>query len=171
MAKASNATTNTSAQTPKPKPTKKKEVKLNDTVMVSSGVYGSLLYVSHRTGERIQWDNFGDTSPMTVQELINMRNSQRAFFENQWVFIEGDNAEDVIKYLNIGNYYRDIKSIEDIDIILQTPPEEFAGVVARFNAGTKDNIARRAKALVDDGVIRDINMIRAIEQGLNVSLS
>lgn len=150
--------------------TKKKEPKLTDKVCVVSCSYGSLIYVNKHTGFTVEWDHFGDSAYMTVEELIAMRNGQRAFFENQWVLLTGDNADAVIKFLQLEKYYTTITSVQDIDNLFQCTPEELPGVLSRFSSSAKETIARRAKELVDDQRLSDINVIRVLEEALGFEL-
>ena len=92
--------------------TKKKEPKLTDKVCVTSCFYGSLTYINKHTGFTVEWDHFGDTAYMTVDELIAMRNGQRAFFENQWVLLTGDNADAGIEFLQLEKYFDTRKDAE-----------------------------------------------------------
>lgn len=150
--------------------TKKKEPKLTDKVCVTSCFYGSLTYINKHTGFTVEWDHFGDTAYMTVDELIAMRNGQRAFFENQWVLLTGDNADAVIEFLQLEKYFDTITSVQDIDNLFSCSPEELPGVLSRFNHSAKETIARRAKELVDSRQLSDINVIRVLEELLGFEL-
>lgn len=149
---------------------KKKEPKLTDKVRVVSCSYGKLIYVNKHTGFTAEWGHFGDFVDMTVEELTAMRNGQRAFFENQWVLLTGDNADAVIEFLQLEKYYDTITSVQDIDNLFRCAPEEIPGVLSRFTRSAKETIARRAKELIDDTSLSDINIIRALEESLGYDL-
>lgn len=149
----------------------KKQVELNDLVKVVSCFYGRLVYVSRKTGYQTIWSEFGDFEMMPVEELMSMRNSQRGFFENHWITLAGDNAEDVIKYLRLEQYYKDIASVDDIDNLFGNAPDELPGILQRFTPAARETIARRAYELVQEGVLTDINVIRALETELGYDLS
>lgn len=168
----------TKAEQPKPEQSNaepkqaphKREPKLTDLVTVVSCYYGTLIYENKHTGFTVEWGEFGDSYPMTVEELTAMRNAQRGFFEKQWVLLEGENADAVIEALQLEKYYNNITSIQDIDNIFRCAPKELPGALARFNPSAKETIARRAKELVDEGSLTDINVIRILEESLGFDL-
>lgn len=164
------------AQTPAPaesaemkkKPVKK--VEPTDEVTVVSCYYGGLKYRNKNTGYVAEWGQFGDSVIMTVGELSAMRNGQRAFFENQWILLTGDNADAVISYLQLDKYYQDITSVQDIDNLFLGTPDELPGVLARFSPSAKETIARRAHEKIENKELSDINVIRALESSLGFDL-
>ena len=142
----------------------KKAVKDDDTADVRSCVVGKLTWKSAKTGYKVIWDEFGTSNPMTVEELRDMRNGSRKFFENNWVVIEGDNAEDILKYLQIDKYYKDFSSIEDIDLIFEYEPDEAEAVIKKLGYGLKEVVARRASVLKSEGLLDSVKMIEAVER-------
>ena len=60
-----------------------------ELVEVASNYYGMLVYVSRKTGYETSWGEYGDTVMMTVEDLITMKNSQKSFFERNWVVLQG----------------------------------------------------------------------------------
>lgn len=149
---------------------KKTKVKLSDEVCVVSCFYGKLLYINKHTGYQVEWGKFGDAVHLTVKELEAMRNGQRAFFENQWVLLTGENADAVIEYLQLAKYYDTITRISDIDNLFRSKPEDLPGVLARFAPAAKETIARRAYELIQSKDLTDINLIRALEESLGFDL-
>ena len=147
-----------------------KPVDLNELVEVQSCVYGSMDYISYGTGHKISWQTFGDTNWVTVGDLMEMRNSQRAFFEKQWVVLVGDNAADVMQYLQIDKYYNKIKSTEDFDEVFNYSPEEISAVVANLSESTKETLARRAFMLIESGELNNYQVITALENALGYDL-
>lgn len=147
-----------------------KPVDLNELVEVQSCVYGSLDYISYGTGHKISWQTFGDSNWVTVGDLMEMRNSQRAFFEKQWIVLVGDNAPAVMQYLQIDKYYKNIKSTEDFDEIFTYDPSEIPGVVEKLSESIKETIARRAYMLIETGELNDYRVITALEETLGYDL-
>lgn len=151
----------------KPKP---KTVKDSDSIDVKSCVIGRLVWKSPRTGYRIIWDEFGVSNPMTVEELRDMRNGSRKFFENNWVVLEGDDAEDVMKYLQLDKYYKEFASVEDIDSIFEYEPDEILAIVKKFNFGLKELVARRAATLKNEGALDSVKVIEAVEKATGFTI-
>lgn len=144
---------------------------MNELVDVQSAVYGGLVYVSRKTGYVIEWQEFGSIQPLTVDELMTMRNSQPAFFKNGWVRLIGDNAEDVKHYLQLERYYTNELPFEDFDDVYELSADDIAAVVSGLSDSMKESIARRAIDLIKDGVIDSNKKINAIETATGYDLS
>lgn len=172
-------TTGKPRQVPKPdeKPAEAKRrvssrnMDMNELVDVQSAVYGGLVYVSRKTGYVIEWQEFGSIQPLTVDELMTMRNSQPAFFKNGWVRLIGDNAEDVKHYLQLERYYTNELPFEDFDDVYELSAEDIIAVVGDLSDSMKESIARRAIDLIKDGVIDSNKKINAIETATGYDLS
>ena len=144
---------------------------MNELVDVQSAVYGGLVYVSRKTGYVIEWQEFGSIQPLTVDELMTMRNSQPAFFKNGWVRLVGDNAEDVKHYLQLERYYTTELPFENFDDVYEMSAEDIIAVVGGLSDSMKESIARRAIDLIKDGVIDSNKKINAIEAATGYDLS
>ena len=69
-----------------------KKVALSEVIDVQSCIIGKLIWKSKRTGYKIVWNEYGEKNPMTVEDLLDMRNGDRRFFERNWVILDGDRA-------------------------------------------------------------------------------
>lgn len=168
---ATKAKEKVAAEKPAASQKESKPVELTDLVKVVSCFYGKLVYISRKTGYEIVWSEFGDFEMMSVDELMSMRKAQIGFFENHWITFAGDNAEDVIKFLRLEQYFSDIASVDDIDRLFTQTPDELPGILQRFTPAAKETIARRAYELVQNGDLIDINVIRTLEKELGYDLS
>lgn len=150
---------------------KLKPVDRNELVEVKSCVYGSLEYISYGTGNSIKWNTFGDTNWVTVADLMEIRNSQRIFFERQWIMPVGDNANDVIAYLQLEKYYKTFSSLESFDEIFNYDPSDIPAVIEKLSDSTRETIARRAYALIETGELDSNKMITALQDSLGYDLT
>lgn len=150
---------------------KKRTVKPTDEVKVVSSVYGKLVYVSPRSGYRTEWATFGSFNFMTVDELTTMRATQSGFFENQWIVLAGENAADVMEFLRIEQYYKNISDLNDIDNLFRNTPADLPEVLGHFTPAAKETIARRAHELIEAKTLTDINVIRTLEKELGYNLT
>lgn len=155
---------------PQPKPKVLAKIDPNELIDVQSCVYGELIFVSRKTGYRIIWDDFGSTNPVTVGDLIDMRNGQKRFFEEPWLVLLGDRAPVIIDYLQVGKYYKNINKLEDFDEIFNYKPSEISAVIKDLTTGTKEIIARRAYALIKEGSLDSRKMIDEIEKATGFSI-
>lgn len=154
-----------SAETPSPRkkvrPTLA-DVKLTDLVEVRSCVYGGLVYIANN-GYRVDWDEFGASQYMTVQDLMTMRNTQKAFFVNNWVCLCGDNAADVISFLQLDRYMGKSVDPDTIDNIFELSPSELRATLESYPTAMRDVVVRRAYALIQDGTLDSNKLIDVIE--------
>lgn len=147
------------------------KIDMNELVNVQSCSYGGVVYISKKTGYRIEWPEFGTIQMMTVDELMTMRNSQPAFFKNGWVRLVGDNADTVKQYLQLERYYKNDLDFEDFDEVYELSADEIIAVVSELSDSMKESIARRAIDLIKDGTIDSKKKIAAIETATGFDLS
>ena len=160
-----NATADVSTKTPSPRkkvrPTLA-DVNLNDLVEVRSCVYGGLVYIANN-GYRVDWDEFGASQYMTVQDLMTMRNTQKSFFVNNWVCLCGDNAADVTSFLQLDRYTNKSIDPDTIDDVFEMSPSELRAALESYSPAMRDVVVRRAYALIQDGALDSNKLIDVIE--------
>ena len=141
------------------------------TVDVASAVNGELIWVSKRTGYKVIWNEFGEKNPLTVADLLDMRNGDRAFFVNNWVTIEDPRADEIMKYLGIDKFYKLIKSVDDLDeIVLGMDPDKIKAVLPKFSYSLKETIILRAQELKSEGRLDSSRRIKALEDGTGMEI-
>lgn len=168
--KKNNTSAETQESSSKKKPSKKK-VGLNDLVDVQSCVVGNLIWVSRRTGYEVRWNDFGDINPMRVNDLIDMRNEYRTFFTKNRIALVGDNAEEVLEYLQMEKFYKDIKRPSDLDDIILGDPSDIESSYTSMTDGVKQAFAYRAAQLYKDGEIDSAKTVSEIRRVAGVDIS
>ena len=149
------------------KPVVPKDIDPHMIVTVRNGFQGTLVYVSRKTGERFVWESFGDEQDMEIGELRNARNSNKAFFVNNWFMFD---EPWIVDYIGMAQYYRFAVSVEDFDGIFDHPAEELADIVSGLSEGQKRSVAYRARQKIRDGSIDSNKKITALEKCLGTSL-
>jgi hypothetical protein len=163
---------------------KKKEISirnipLSTEVWVSNNCYNELNYISKNTGFRSTWDNFGNPQPMSLEELLIMRNTQRKFFERPWIkingFIDSDyneifSVEEILDFLQVKQYYKNSLCPDNIDEIFKLSTEEIEKRVPNMSSGTKATIVVRANDLVEKGELDSLKVILTLEKILNCEI-
>jgi len=151
-----------------PKQQIKKQRDLNEMIRVVNITNSKLTYISRTSpGYQIDWDEFLDENWMEYKELINMRNSQRLFFEEPWVMCDWEVLED----LRIDKYYKNIVDLENLDTIFTKSIEELKQTLKIVPNGIKKLIADRAFELRREKKLDSISVIEVIEKTLNIDLS
>lgn len=184
------ATTKKSTKAPKPKkeavvdttptPSSRASVKLDDTVLidVQSNVFGHLTYRNQRTGDKVRWEEFGDIQPMAMGDLRIMRNTQRRFFENNWIFVKGVvdagyedvTPEDVYKALMVSQYYKGVLDPDNFNDIFVMDIDDMKIMVGRMSDGAKSNLVVAANDAIRDGILDSVKRIRMLEELLGCDL-
>ena len=156
----------------KPAPARKriKKVDLQELVEVQSCTYGSLYYRAP-DGNEVRWSTFGDVAWMTVGDLMIMRNSQRDFFADQLICFCGDNAREVMEYLQVDQYYNEIKDTDSFDDIFEADPDEVPALIEKLSDGAKETLARRAYSKVQNNELDSVKMIKVLEEALGYDLT
>ncbi|MDF2588219.1 MAG: hypothetical protein K0S41_2060 [Anaerocolumna sp.] len=152
----------------------KKKIPLDTMIPCRSGVQGKLVYVSTRiNGYRVDWEDYGSIEYIELSELISMRNTGKSFYVNNWVFFEDTDeytATDVYNFLEVSKYYENAIVGEDLDKIFTMTPEEIIKLVSKLSRGVKDNIAAKARILIDNKEFDSGNRIDALQKALDVEL-
>lgn len=144
-----------------------KDIDPHMIVTVRNGFQGTLVYVSRKTGERFVWESFGDEQDMEIGELRNARNSNKAFFANNWFMFD---EPWIVDYIGMAQYYKFAVSVEDFDSIFENSAEDLADIVSGLSDGQKRSVAYRARQKIRDGSIDSNKKITALEKCLGTSL-
>jgi hypothetical protein len=157
-----------------------KPVKLDDSVrvIVQSNVHGGLIFINQRTGDRTEWDRFGEKQTLTMGDLRSMKGTQRAFFENNWIFVdsvdedgyEDVTPEDIYKSLLVTQYYKDSLTPDTFGELFRMSPTEIKERVHRLSADAKTNLIVAANDAIRTGTLDSLRAIQAIEDALNCEL-
>jgi hypothetical protein len=106
---------------------------LYTTVWVKSNRHGELIYVSKKTGFTTSWENFGIPQPMTLEELMTMRNTYIKFFTRNLIIIEGFqdpeynetySVEEILAYLQVTQYYTSSLCPNNLNDVFKMTPEK-----------------------------------------------
>lgn len=161
-------TVETVVETKPKKPYKvKKTLDPNTIVTVVNGTQGKLIYKSRRSGERFEWEDFGDEQDMELQELKNAKSASKKFFENNWFLIDDP---EVLEYLGVSQYYKYALNFHSFDTLFEKDASEIKTAISRLSSGQKKSVAYRAKQLIADGTIDSIKVINALEESLSIEL-
>lgn len=142
---------------------------LDTLVRCTSAVpVGNLIYVSKQMqGMQIEWAEFGDDQYIELKELQSMRNSNPAFFENNWILIDDD---EVLRFLRADKYYSTVKSMDDFDKIINMLPNRIAKSVENLSDNLKNGLAIVAYKKYKSGELDSLTVVRAIERATGISV-
>lgn len=144
-----------------------KDIDLNQYVTVRNGFQGMLIYVSKRTGEVFEWDEFGAEQEMELGELKNAKNSNKKFFTNNWFMFDDPW---VIDFLGVGQFYKNTLPIDEFDDVFKMSADEAAKILHNIPEGQKRSVAYRARQLISENAIDSMKLIAVLEKELGVDL-
>lgn len=150
----------------------------NLLVRVKSNVFGKLIYVNKRNGEKTVWDGVGDVQIMTIGDLRMMRAEQNAFYRNQWILIlgpmdgsgEGITCADIYDALGIKQYYVNYIDPSDLSGIISWDDAEIEERVSMLSRAQRDNLIVALNTYIENGRLDSIRKIRTFEKALGVEL-
>ena len=147
------------------------KVKLDEFIDVQSCVVGKLIWKSKKTGYKMTWDAYGDINPMQVSDLLEMRNDSKYMFIANWIVLRGDRAQDILDYLQMSKYYKDVLSPDDLEEIVRGDAKELATALNSMKQSTKEALVYKARQLYKDGEIDSNKTIKAIREATGIDIS
>lgn len=141
---------------------------LNELISVRNNTHGVLVYVSKKNmGMEWVWNEFGDEDYLELSEVLAMRNTYPRYFKDCWVMLD----KDVLEYLGVDKYYKDIIDMENFDDIFKLTPTKLKNKLKKLPQSMRESVATRARQMIKSGKLDSIKIIKAIEQELNIDLS
>lgn len=143
------------------------EIDDRTVVTVKNGFPGVLAYVSRKTGEEFIWPEYSSELEMEYSELKAVRNTKKAYFENNWFLIDDPN---VLDCLGVSQFYRYASRNFGFEKLFDKTPAEIKADVAEMNSEQKRSVSYRARQLIKEGTLDSIKKITALEEALGVEL-
>ncbi|HZJ99526.1 MAG TPA: hypothetical protein VFC79_05950 [Tissierellaceae bacterium] len=141
---------------------------MNEMISVICITNSPLVYESrNQLGYRVDWDGYLSENWMEYKELVNMRGTQRAFFENPWIICDWDVLED----LKVTHYYKNIIDLDDLDGVFKLTPKKLEDTLKVIPRGIKQLVVDRAYELRRNGELDSIKTIEVIEKTLEIDLT
>lgn len=150
-----------------PKREKRIEIDRNEMVPCRSTVHGDLIYKSYRTRAKYIWEEFGATLYLEMGELQDMNGSQRKYLHDGYIIVDDTEAAE---YLGLTKVYDQIAHIDSLEELFAKSAEDLLVILPKLPVGMKNNIATKARELIEDGSLDSLGKIRAVESVLKVDL-
>ena len=149
-------------------------IPLDTIIPVVCNTVGGAIYVSKKImGYQIEWDDIGSVEYMELGELASMRNTDRRFFEDNWIVLEDTEeytAMQLYDFLKVSKYYKNVFTPENIDEIFTYSKDKIIKTISTLSKGLKETIAARARQKLDEDTL-DKNIIDTLETALNIQFS
>lgn len=152
-------------------PKKVTKIPLDTMIPVICNFPGKLVYISEKIkGYTVEWDGLGSIEYMELGELASMRNTNRRFFEDNWIVFEDSDeytAMQIYDFLKVNKFYKNVFTPKNIDEIFSYDKDKIVRTISTLSKGMKTTIAARAKEKLDNGTL-DKNIIDTLEMVLDV---
>lgn len=158
----------------KSRPAKAIRIPLDIIVPVVCNTVGGAVYISKKnTGYIVEWEDLGSVEYMELGELSSMRNTDRRFFEDNWIVLE-DTEEytsmQLYDFLKVSKYYKNVFTPDTIDEIFTYSKDKIVKTISTLSKGMKETIAARAKMKLDEDTL-DKNIVDTLESALGIQFS
>jgi hypothetical protein len=175
--KLKNATVNINNEDvikPVVKTTKTTRIPLDTMITVVCNTIGGATYISKKaSGYIVEWEDFGSEEYMELGELVAMRNTDRRFFEDNWIVLEDTDEYDamqIYEFLKVAKYYTNVFTSRNIDELFSYSKDKIAKTISTLSRGMKETIAVRAKQKLDDNTL-DKNIVDTLESALGIQFT
>jgi hypothetical protein len=157
-----------------PKRTKATRIPLDTMVTVVCNTIGGATYISKKaSGYIVEWEDLGSEEYMELGELVAMRNTDRRFFEDNWIVLEDTDEYDAMQlyeFLKVAKYYTNVFTSRNIDELFSYSKDKIIRTISTLSRGMKETIAVRAKQKLDDDTL-DKNIVDTLESALGIQFT
>lgn len=140
---------------------------IKDKEVVVRSVAGVVSFKSPKTNTLYKWMAIGDEEVLTIDEILTMDSTSRRFLNTPWLIVDD---EEVIEALGLKNLYEVIEQMEDVDNLLDMNVDEIEEVINKAPYEYKKTLAGVIFTKVNNNEIRDIVLIRKLEEILGTTL-
>ena len=147
-------------------------IPLDTIVPVICNTVGGAFYSSKKImGYTVEWEDIGSVEYMELGELSSMKNTDKRFFEDNWIDdTEEYTASELYDFLKVSKYYKNVLTPDNIDEIFTYPKDEIVKTISTLSRGMKETIAVRAKQKLDENTL-DKNIIDILESSLGIQFT
>ena len=133
----------------------------DEEVEVRNLTPGIVVYTSQKTGATYKWMGKDEIEIMTVGEVMAMHSQSEKFLKTPWLIVEN---EDVMVSLGLTDIHQQVTDFEDIDHLLSLPTHQIKAKLTTLSPSYLAQIGEVIGAKVLNGELRDIYVIRELEE-------
>lgn len=133
----------------------------DEEVEVRNLTEGLVVYTSQKSGATYKWMGRDEIEIMTVGEVMAMHSQSEKFLKTPWLIVEN---EDVMVSLGLSTVHQQVVDFDDLDEVLGLPIHEMKAKLGLLSPTYAAQIAEVVGAKILNGEIRDIYLIRALEE-------
>lgn len=149
------------------KPTKVKR-DLNEYIPCRSVRFGELILIGPKTRTPYRWANEGDIAEVEYQDLMSWKALRHKYLFEPMIIIEDEDIVEEWK-ADLGKLYADLRDI-DVKALFKLPQRQFIAQLKKLPVGMKSTVQNMAYAMIQDGTLYDLRIIKAIDETLGTEL-
>lgn len=124
-------------------------------------------YKDSKTGDMYEWDEVGHVEFMTFETLKNMWRSHKGYFRNMWL---RPNDDRVINKFGLTKTFDQYARLMDEKTYTAKNAKEICDIISSTPNGLKYSVVNKIKALVANGQVSNVSVIRALEKQFDLDL-
>ena len=154
------------------KPTAKKVNKPkhdpSELVSCRSVRFGELILIGPKTNMRYSWANEGDVREVEYQDLVSWRALHSRYLFDPMIIIEDEVICEEWK-VDLGKLYDKVQEI-DLKEMFKLPYRQFMAQLKKLPESMTSSVQNMAYAMVQDGTLYDLRIIKGIDETLGTEL-
>ena len=157
-------------ETEKPAPKKAAKIKHDpdELIVCRSVVFGELFIIGPKTKMVYNWTNEGDIREMEYQDLMSLKALRHKYLFEPFIIIEDETLREEWK-ADLGSVYSKLDEINLRDLF-DLPQRQFVAKLKQLPDGVKSSVQNMAYAMVQDGTLYDLRIIKGIDETLGTEL-
>lgn len=140
----------------------------SELIVCRSVRFGELRLIGPKTHMPYSWANEGDVREVEYQDLVSWRALHSRYLFDPMIVIED---EDICEewQADLGALYANLQTV-DLKEMFKLPQRQFVSQLKKLPSGMKSTVQNMAYAMIQDGTLYDLRIIKAIDEILGTEL-
>ena len=140
----------------------------NELIICRSVRFGELRLIGPKTHHPYSWMNEGDVREVEYQDLVSWRALHSRYLFEPMIIIEDEEIVEEWK-ADLGELYANVQQL-DLKEMFKLPQRSFVAQLKKLPDGMKSTVQNMAYAMIQDGTLYDLRIIKAIDEILGTEL-
>lgn len=140
----------------------------SELVRCRSVRFGELRLIGPKTQMPYSWANEGDIREVEYQDLVSWRALHSSYLFDPMIIIEDEDICEEWK-ADLGKLYAKVQEV-DLKEMFKLPYRQFMAQLNKLPESMKSSVQNMAYAMVQDGTLYDLRIIKGIDEALGTEL-
>ena len=151
-----------------PKKVNKPKHEPNEYIPCRSVRFGELILIGPKTRMPYRWMNEGDVAEVEFQDLMSWKSLRHKYLFEPMIIIEDETLVEEWD-AELGKLYSELQNI-DVKALFKLPQRQLVAQLKKLPVGMKSTVQNMAYAMIQDGTLYDLRVIKAIDETLGTEL-